>query len=362
LFSASEFREIVSGRQRGLKASASRGLLRLAEVPYTFAMRRRNRAFDTGRRQIHDVGVPVISVGNLTLGGTGKTPMVLWLARWFRDRGVRVALVSRGYKAESDSANDEARELEQRLPGVPHLQNPDRVAAARLAVQEFNSQLIVLDDAFQHRRIARSLDIVLLDALEPFGFGHVFPRGTLREPLDGLARAGAIILTRADMAGAAEQSRIRGIVERFAPRAAWAQCRHAPQCLLSARGVEQPLHTLRGRRVAAFCGIGNPAGFRHTLEKCGVNLTAWRALPDHYAYLPADVESLAVWARDNQAEAVLCTHKDLVKLAADELAGRPLWALTIAMEFLSGQDALESKLQELLSKCGTSQAKSINDK
>lgn len=311
-------------------------------------MRRRNRAFDTGRSEVHNVGVPVISVGNLTLGGTGKTPMVLWLARWFRDRGSRVALVSRGYKATADSVNDEGRELEQRLPDVPHLQNPDRVAAARLAVQEFGAQLILLDDAFQHRRIARSLDIVLLDALEPFGFGHVFPRGTLREPLEGLRRANVAVLTRADMVDDVERARIHGIVERFAPNVVWAECRHAPQSLISSSGTQQPIHSLRGRRVAAFCGIGNPAGFRHTLDECGSKVIAWREFPDHYAYQPTDIEVLSSWAQGSQAETVVCTHKDLVKLAASQLAGRPLWAVTIGMEFLAGQDALESKLKEVL--------------
>jgi len=316
-------------------------------------MRRRNRAFDVGRREVRAVGVPVVSVGNLTLGGTGKTPMVLWLARWFHDRGVRVALVSRGYKATTDSANDEARELERRLPGVPHLQNPDRVAAARVAVQEFQAQVVVLDDAFQHRRIARNLDVVLLDGLEPFGFGHVFPRGTLREPLDGLRRANVVVLTRADMAGEVERARIRGAVERVAPNVVWAECRHAPQALISAGGTKQPLQSLYGHRFAAFCGIGNPAGFRHTLDQCGYDVVAWREFPDHHAYLPADTEALAHWAQDSKAEAVLCTHKDLVKLAVDELAGLPLKAVVIGMEFLSGQDALESKLEEVLAKCGS---------
>ena len=115
--------------------------------------------------------------------------MVEWIARWFRRHNVRVSIVSRGYRAEEGGRNDEARELEQKLPDVPHVQNPDRVAAAQIAVEELETQLIVLDDGFQHRRLARDVDIVLLDALEPFGFEHVFPRGTLREPLAGLRRA-----------------------------------------------------------------------------------------------------------------------------------------------------------------------------
>ncbi|MGA2798702.1 MAG: tetraacyldisaccharide 4'-kinase, partial [Thermoguttaceae bacterium] len=189
------FRDIVSGRRRGPGAAILRGGLRLAEVPYALAMTWRNRRYDQGKVKIHRAGVPVVSVGNITLGGTGKTPMVQWIARWFRNHNVRVAIISRGYRAEEGGRNDEARELEQKLPDVPHLQNPDRAAAAKIAIEELETQLIVMDDGFQHRRLARDLDIVLLDALEPFGFEHVFPCGTLREPLTGLRRADVVILS-----------------------------------------------------------------------------------------------------------------------------------------------------------------------
>jgi tetraacyldisaccharide 4'-kinase len=193
------FLDLVSGRRRGPAATLLRGGLRLAETPYAMAMSWRNRRYDRGKAVIHRAGVPVVSVGNITLGGTGKTPMVEWIARLYRRHQVRVAIVSRGYRAEEGGRNDEARELEQKLPDVPHIQNADRAAAARVAVEELDMQLIVLDDGFQHRRLARDLDVVLLDALEPFGFEHVFPRGTLREPLSGLRRADLVILSRADV-------------------------------------------------------------------------------------------------------------------------------------------------------------------
>ena len=180
MLNPSEFRDLVSGRRRGIGASVLRAALRVAEVPYGLAMLWRNRRYDRDLARTHRVEVPVVSVGNLTLGGTGKTPMVEWIARHLRAQNVRVTLISRGYGAEAGAANDEALELEQKLPDVPHLQNPDRVAAARTAVDKLDCQLILLDDGFQHRRLGRDLDIVLLDALEPFGFGHVFPGGMLR--------------------------------------------------------------------------------------------------------------------------------------------------------------------------------------
>jgi tetraacyldisaccharide 4'-kinase len=345
---ASTFRELVSGRKSGPAAKLLRGALRLAEFPYTWVVNARNRRFDDGWLPVEKVSVPVVGVGNLTLGGTGKTPMVQWLAHWFQHHGLKVSLISRGYKSAGGAKNDEARELEQQLPGVAHWQNPDRVAAARVAIGEFGTEVIILDDAFQHRRIARDLDIVLIDALEPFGFGHVFPRGTLREPLAGLARAQVVILTRADMVDETERSRIRGIVEQHAPLAQWAECRHAPLSLLAASGNEESLSIIRGRRIGAFCGLGNPAGFRHTLEECHSEVAAWREYPDHFAYASRDIEELNRWASAQAVDMFVCTHKDLVKLPLDELGGKPLRALVVGMEFLSGHDAIESKLQALL--------------
>jgi len=347
VLSPSQFRDMVSGRRRGVGAAMARVGLRVVEVPYTLAVVWRNRRYDSGRAAVHRVPVPVVSVGNLTLGGTGKTPMVQWIARWLRGRGRRVTLVSRGYGAQAGAVNDEALELEQNLPDVPHIENPDRVAAARLAVEELDCQIIVLDDAFQHRRIHRDLDVVMLDALEPFGFGHVFPRGTLREPLRGLGRVDIVVLSRADLLEPDERARIRERVHRYAPEAAWAEVMHAPQRLLSSSGETQSLDTLRDKPVAAFCGIGNPAGFRHTLERCACRAVDFREFPDHHRYGRADVESLADWADRLDVAAVVCTHKDLVKLSVEGLGRRPLWAVTIGIEFLTGQAEMEARLDAL---------------
>jgi tetraacyldisaccharide 4'-kinase len=342
------FDEIVSGRRRGPAATALRAALRVAEVPYTMAMRLRNRRYDAGRAEMHQVSVPVVSIGNLTLGGTGKTPMVAWIARWLRNHDVRVTLVSRGYGAQEGSRNDEALELEQILPDVPHLQNRDRVAAARLAIEEFACQMILLDDGFQHRRLARDLDIVLLDATQPFGYGHVFPRGTLREPFDSLARAGVVALSRADMIDQAARQEIRRRVERYTPQAAWVEVRHRPRVLRSARGDEMAIESLGGKRVAAFCGIGNPRGFRHTLESCGYQIADFRSFADHHAYSRGDVEELAQWTNSLGVEAAVCTHKDLVKIGIETLGQTPLWALAVGLEFLSGQSELEARLRAVL--------------
>jgi tetraacyldisaccharide 4'-kinase len=342
-----EFRELVSGRRRGPWGAVSRALLRTLEIPYTAAVRLRNRRYDNGSSQTQRAGAPVISVGNITLGGTGKTPMVEWLALWLAQRGVRVGLVSRGYGSRSGQPNDEALELADKLPGVPHVLDPDRVRGAGRAIDEFGCQLVLLDDAFQHRRLARDLDLVLIDALEPFGFEHVFPRGTLREPLVGWARADALVLTRAELVDATRRAEIRQRAMSIAPRAIWLEATHAPRALRKANGEELPLDTLTGKRIAAFAGIGNPDGFRQALTGRGYDLAGMRTLADHFAYPPPELDELAHWVDTLDVAAAVCTHKDLVKIGDRWTSNTPLLALSARLEILVGQPDLEARLELL---------------
>jgi len=187
---------------------------------------------------------------------------------------------------------------------------------------------------------------VLLDATEPFGFEHVFPRGTLREPLAGLARADVVVLSRADMLDATARSQVRERVAQLAPDAIWCEVVHGPAELTNTRGGTQPLSALAGKRVAAFSGIGNPAGFRHTLYSLDCEPIVWREFPDHHRYSAADIASLADWATD--ADLALCTRKDLVKLHDTTLGKVPLWAVNVELRFLCGQEKLEAKISKLI--------------
>lgn len=345
-----EFRELVSGRRRGIAATALRSLLGVAEIPYTLVVWIRNLRYSGRRTAVHHANVPVISVGNLTLGGTGKTPLVKWIARRLQDQKLNVALVSRGYGAARGEQNDEARELAQALPNVPHVQNRDRSAATHLAIEKYDPDIVLLDDGFQHRRLARDLDIVLLDALEPFGFEHVFPRGTLREPIAGLRRADFVCLSRADTISAMEREAIRRRVATIAPQTTWCELAHAASQLISAGGATQPLDRLAKKRVAAFCAIGNPAGFRHTLSTTGCDVVAWREFPDHHVFSPTELTELGNTAMAAKAELILCTQKDLVKVPQEKLGNIPLWAVAIEMQFLTGQQALEQRIETIARK------------
>ncbi|MFO0904595.1 MAG: tetraacyldisaccharide 4'-kinase [Pirellulales bacterium] len=359
--SASWHREQVR-ESRGFAGRLLRAALSLAALPYGWVVKRRNADYDSGRRPIYHAGVPVISVGNITVGGTGKTPLVAWLAQLLAAQGRRVALVSRGYGAARGRPNDEALELADRLPSVPHVQNRDRVAAAKVAIEMHHAEVLVLDDAFQHRRLHRDLDLVLLDALDPFGGGHLLPRGLLREPLDHLRRADAVILTRSDLIDDAQRHEIRAEVARRAPHAVWLESVVRPTSLWQRpeSASERPdgpaappqvhqLANLTGRRTAAFCAIGNPAGFRRTLESAGFTVAALREFPDHHRFSDADLASLDDWVRRQpDIDAVLCTHKDWVKLRRSRLGDRPLYALAIELAWRSGEEALKSLVARAL--------------
>jgi tetraacyldisaccharide 4'-kinase len=211
------------------------------------------------------------------------------------------------------------------------------------------TQVLLLDDAFQHRRIARDLDIVLLDALEPFGYERLLPRGLLREPVSSLARAHVVALSRADAVNESRRREIRDRVHTLAPQALWLELAHQPAALVSHGGESRPLGAWRGRRVAAFCGIGNPAGFQHTLDRCGLEVAELRELPDHFAYPPRAIADLETWLRKQPGiEAAVCTRNDLVKLPRETLAGLPLLSLEIDLAITIGQEEFEKRLAAVM--------------
>jgi len=341
--SAQWFRSIVSGERRGLRPALWRSALWWARIPYGIGVWVRNRLFDLGWKRSHRVDVVVVSIGNLTLGGTGKTPCVEFVAGFYRDHGLIAPIVSRGYGA-SGGLNDEALVLEENI-GVPHFQDADRVKMANIAIEETEADVIVLDDGFQHRRLARNLDIVLIDASEPWGYGYLFPRGMLREGVGELRRAGMIVLTRCDHVLPETLDEIRQRVRRYTANVPLLSTVHRPLNLQSTDGRTESVTTLQGKKVAGFCGIGNPASFRRTLTDLGAEVIEFRSFPDHHAYQREDVDELRRWASTLPADAwVLTTQKDFVKLRIADLSDRPLWALRIGMAFLDGQDVFEQCL------------------
>jgi tetraacyldisaccharide 4'-kinase len=303
-----------------------------------------------GFKKTGSLPVPIISIGNLTAGGTGKTPMVALVAQRLRDEGASVTILSRGYGATAGNSNDEALVLSEICPDVPHLQGADRIALGQTAIDELGASVLVLDDGFQHHRIARDIDIVLIDATCPWGHGHLLPRGLLREPRSALKRANLIVLTRCDQIQPQALASLSDQVKRAAPGIPILESAHKPSGL-SRTGHDDvlPSSWLEGRSVAAFCGLGRPEAFRKTLEHLGARILEWRIFPDHHPYNRDDIRSLSEWAAGlPEGTPVICTHKDLVKIQLSHLAGSALYRLDVSLELQDNNNVLDSLLSPVV--------------
>lgn len=266
----------------------------------------------------------VISVGNITLGGTGKTALVQAITRLLRDKGHTVAILTRGYKrqtrvsaelsADYRTMGDEAFMMSRKLKGIPVLVDADRVRSARRAIRDFAADTVVLDDGFQQWRIHKDLEIVTLDAKNPFGNRHLIPRGILRQPLSTLARADVFVLTGG--ADPAQMEAARMSLKRMNPRAVIVHARHVLKRVYRLASGENtvPEDSLHGKAAALFCGIGNPESFRSTVAEAGVNVRQVMVFADHYPYTEEDVEGIFKRSKAAGCELLMTTEKDAVRI------------------------------------------------
>ncbi len=356
MLNQSDLLEIISGRQSGIFAGVIRMGLGCLTPIYRIAIWIRNRRFDKAIKNenaeiVKKTSIPVISVGNLTTGGTGKTPMVIWIARYLRSKNVRVCLISRGYGAKQ-GRNDEALELEHRLPDVPHLQAPDRFEMAQIAVEELESEMILLDDGFQHRQLHRDLDIVLIDATCPFGYGRLLPRGLLREPIGSLKRADLIVITRTELVGSEKLQTIKQTIKTHVGEQPIAFLKTIHRSLLQYDGRETTVQSIANQKIFLFCGIGNPSNLKSTLQNHDLNVVGHRTFPDHHNYTRQDIVEIGHQAIQTSADVIVCTHKDLVKIETNQLEGIPIYAWLIDVEISSGQTEVQSAIDQILAAAG----------
>lgn len=320
-------------------------LLFFLSLLYSAVVRLRTWAYDAGLLPRKRLPLPVISVGNITVGGTGKTPAVIEIAAYLRSQGKAPVVLSRGYgrtdggsvrivsdsgtvRATAETAGDEPFLIASRLPGVSVVVGPDRYAAGMTALRQLNPDVAVLDDGFQHLRLHRDLNILLLDATAPFGNGRVAPAGILREPVEAVRRADIIVLTRADqVADRAELLRTIGALTA----APVFFSRHVPVGLVSVPdGAVLPLSRMEGRPVVAFSGIARPEAFLTALRGLNVNVREHVEFTDHHRYSRADMDALSGKARAAGVATIITTEKDAVKAGSFGLSG--LLALRIGME------------------------------
>lgn len=286
---------------------------------------------------------PVVSVGNLTVGGTGKTPVVACLVRHLQGAGRRVAVLSRGYGgahhnvtrvsdgatiyARPPAVGEEAYWLARALPGAAVYTGACRHEAGMAAWRDFKPDLFLLDDGFQHFQLHRDLDIVLLDAGSPFGNGRLLPRGPLREPLSALAAAQVLILTRFEAGG--HDRALADLKAAFPDKMVLTAAIAAAAARQAAGGEAAPPEALAGMPLYAFAGLARPEVLARTLGELGVNLRGFRAFPDHHPFSPADLQELIREARARQAAALITTGKDWARLGERWPGELPLWVLEV---------------------------------
>ena len=347
------FHRLIRNPGENLPARILLAPLTLLSFLYSLAVRLRVFFYRQGIYRSRSLPCRVISVGNLTLGGTGKTPFVILLAEMIRRRGYRTAILSRGYKGKYEGpsavvsdgdrilmdplqAGDEPCLLARKLKGVPVIVGRERWVAGRLAIDRFRTEVIILDDGFQHLALNRDLNFLLLDSLSPFGNGSLFPRGELREPLSQIRRADALVLTKGGM-----DDIIINLGKRFMNLSEGRpvfRVRYEPE-EIRVWGQEKvlPCLNLKKKRILAFSGLARPESFEKTLRDLGADIVQVETFPDHYTYEGKDLERLKEKALRAGAEAMVTTEKDMVRIQDFSPGMIPLWALSVRHGF-QGED------------------------
>jgi len=346
------FRKLISEKGGRMDRRLLRAMLGAVSVPYGLGVALRNAAYDLRLVRTCRADVPVISVGNITTGGTGKTPLVIWLCGLLEEKSLKCVVLTRGYKSANGRISDEPAILARTCPGARVLVNADRLAAAARAVEEFGAEVLIMDDGFQHRRLDRDLDILAIDATRPFGYDRLLPAGLLREPKTAIRRADAVVITRYDQATASAIDLLEKQIRRIKGDIVVAKAVHRHPCARGTGQTRYDLDEIRRVPVFAFCGIGNPEAFLDRLKDHGMNLVGTRIYDDHYNYSEPDVAEICRRAASLGAEMILSTEKDWVKTAliAGKFTRIPFAYLAVELEFVDGRDRIEELVDGILKK------------
>ena len=367
--------EVIFGRARGFRASMLRVLLWFISGAFRLAVRLRLRRYRTGVKKQAYLGTQVISIGNITVGGTGKTPVVELFSRELEKRGRKPAILSRGYKSKKlnvpqdwqskstgdpispdempkivsqggkpildvSYAGDEPWMLANNLPGVSVVVDKDRVKGGKFAIQELNADTLILDDGMQYLDLAHSIDVVLIDQNAPFGTGQMLPRGTLREPAQNLCRADYLFITKCD--GSSNEKLIKRI-RRHNLHAEIIECTHGPQYLENLfTGERVPLDFLQEKYIAAISGIAVPASFEKLLDQLGAKVEFHRVFSDHHAFKQSDIDRFMRRCVRRDIDLIVTTEKDAVRFIKPAELDVPVYFLRIEVDILKGQEVWES--------------------
>lgn len=372
--------DVIFGRARGMAAVLTRLLMASLSWIFRIAVWFRLHRYRSGARPQHYLGCRVVAIGNITVGGTGKTPVVELLSRTLRDRGRQVAILSRGYKSrkldhpqrwiaedgvkvpseqmpkvvstgkalllDSKYAGDEPFMLARNLDGVRVVVDKNRVKGGRFAIRHLGADTLLLDDGMQYLDLAHSIDVVLVDAGAPFGTGWLLPRGTLREPPRNLSRADYILITKCN--GPGNDELIRNI-RRHNPVAGIVECTHGPIYLENVFTRERhPLDSLRGKWVGAISAIAVPEAFERSLASLGAIVEVTRRFADHCRFSRKEVDQFMQRCVERDMEWIVTTEKDAVRFPRPSSLDLPVFFLRIEVEILSGHDVWEDLLDRII--------------
>ena len=370
---------VVSDRLRGVWPNFLRFLLKCLSRLYSFIMNLRLALFEHRILRSNTLGCQVISIGNLTVGGTGKTPVVEVFARALQKNSRKVAILSRGYrKAEtpfaekvknlltfntpeqqpprivsdgerllldSEMGGDEPYMLASNLPNVCVIVDKDRIKSGRYAIQKLGCDTLILDDGFQYLKLKHRVDIVLVDRTNPFDNGYVLPRGLLRESARHLSRATFILITKSSGDGSPE---LRRQIRELNDKAEIAECRHTPRHFQDVfTGERKPLEFVRGLRIAALSGIAAPRGFEESIQRLGGELVHRKRFADHHRYTQQEILDMINSGRDRGAQAIITTEKDAVRFPWIERRDIPLYFLRVEIELLSGAEDFNALISRI---------------
>lgn len=347
--------------------SPAKTLLYAFSLLYRLIIHLRNWMYDHKIFREVKLPCPVISVGNITVGGTGKTPCVIWLARMLREQGFKPAVLSRGYGsknsspvnivsdgnnilASSASAGDEPYLMARSLQGIPIITGPQRILTGKTAINNFGADVLVCDDAFQHRQIFRDINLALLDSEKPAGNGQMLPRGSLREPVTALSRASAFIMTRTNEAVktnmAVANLAAAGNIPVF-------ESSHRPLAAIKGDYSRQlSLADLQGKKVCAFAGIAQPDSFKKTLLAIGVQIISWDIFPDHHRYRLQELKNIRTNMSKNGADLIITTEKDGMRLQEFTEFLSEIYLLRIALEIVPDEKSFKNFILGKLEKIG----------
>ncbi len=274
------------------------------------------------RKNLRRINCKVISVGNITLGGTGKTSLVELTARFLKERGHKVAILSRGYSRTKapDSIGDEPHMLQMKLKDIPIIVDPDRIRGAQRAIKGHGVDTVILDDGFQQWRINKDLEIVVIDSLNPFGNGYILPRGILREPFVSLKRADMFLLSKTNLDGNTQQ--IKALLNKFNPQAQIIESVHRPLGFYDIEKPEELLAAdiLKGETAALFSGIGDPGSFEKLITGLGIKTGLAFRFPDHHNYSKIDLDKIVKDSKERNINTIITTEKDAARLCAQRRA------------------------------------------